>query len=61
MTGLLRINPLTNYWWGGYTIGLNNVPTSAYTMLNQTITVKITSYYNYQSYGENTITLNRTV
>lgn len=61
-SGIIRWKPSSNQRnWAWYYMYLNGMPTSAYTIQNQSITVKLTAYYNWYAYSQQTYNLNRIV
>lgn len=51
-SGMIRFRPSSNQRnWIAYTANLLNMPTSAYTIQNKTVTLTLTSYYNHIAYA----------
>lgn len=59
---MIRFRPSnTQRNWSGYYAYLVNMPTSAYTIQNATVTLTLTSYYNHMALASSTYSLQRIV
>lgn len=61
-SGIIRFKPASyERYWVGYSFYLTNMPTSAYTLQNVSITATLTAYYNYYVQEQSTYPLRRIV